>query len=55
MSDEKARKRIETDDEAEDVVAHLYVGEGPGEDDPEKKRKRGAERPEDDDFAKKKK
>lgn len=55
MSDEKTKKRSESDGQDDEVVAHLYVGGDAGEDDPEKKKKRATERPEDDDFGKKKK
>jgi hypothetical protein len=41
MSDEQARKRDESEmTEDADVVAHSFVIEEPGEDDPERKRKR---------------
>lgn len=38
--DEKTEPRDETESTDEDVVAHGYVADEPGEDDPERKRKR---------------
>jgi hypothetical protein len=56
MSDEQARKRAESENNDEDVIAHSFVIEEPGEDDPERKRKRKqAEDAESDELGRKRK
>ena len=56
MFDEQARKRDESENNDEDVTAHSFVIEEPGEDDPERKRKRKqAEGADTDELGKKRK
>jgi len=55
-SDEKTEPRDETESTDEEVVAHGYVPDEPGEDDPERKRKRKlSEDAAGDDFGRKRK
>ena len=54
-SDEETELRDKRDSENEDVVAHRYVSDEPGEEDLEGKRKRKeSEEPQSDDFGKRK-
>jgi len=55
MSSNEETDRDKREPEAEDVVAHRYVADEAGEDDPEKRKKRQSEEPEGDDFGKRKK
>jgi len=56
MSANEETDRAKREPEAEDVVAHRYVADEAGEDDPEKKRKKKqSEEPEGDEFGKRKK
>ena len=55
MSSNEDTDRDKREPEAEDVVAHRYVADEAGEDDPEKRKKRHqSESPEGDDFGKRK-
>ncbi len=55
MSSNEETDRDKREPEAEDVVAHRYVADEAGEDDPEKRKKRHqSESPEGDDFGKRK-
>ena len=54
MLSNEENEREKRDLEAEDVVAHRYVTDEAGEDDPEKRKKRQSEEPEGDDLGKRK-
>ena len=56
MSSQKKTATDKSAAAAEDVTAHMFVADEPGEDDPEKKRKRKAsEAPDDDGMGRKRK
>ena len=54
MSSNEETERDKREPEAEDVVAHRYVADEAGEDDPEKRKKRQSEAPDGDDSGKRK-
>lgn len=54
MSAKEDTERDKREPEAEDVVAHRYVSDEAGEDDPEKRKKRMSEEPEGDELGKRK-
>ena len=54
MSPKEDTDRTKREPEDEDVVAHRYFTDEPGEDDPEKRKKRLSEESEDDEFGKRK-
>ena len=53
-SNEQTDLREKREPADEDVVAHRYMTDEPGEEDPEKRKKRESEAPEGDEFGKRK-